>query len=186
MAVGDLFKYAHRALFAKPSPERQLLKLVKQQPVRRVVEIGVDSIETTSVLLTALLKQAAGEPVVYTAIDPFDERPADEAPLPLMEAYRTLVPTPAQTRLVPGRLGMAVAAEANSLADTDLLLLSQQATDAELAEAWFYVPRMCHPGTLVLRRLEGEDADSLGDWVAVSLEEVSGLASQAPPRKLAA
>ncbi|CAN0360368.1 unnamed protein product, partial [Ectocarpus sp. 4 AP-2014] len=117
---------------------------------------------------------------------PFDERHSNESPLPLMDAYRTLVATPAQTRLVPGRLGPAVVAEANSLADTDLLLLSQQATDAELAEAWFYVPRMCHPGTLVLRRLDGEDADSPGEWATVSLDEVSGLASQAPPRRLAA
>jgi len=41
MAVGGLFKYAQRVWFSKPTPERQLLKLVKNQPIRRVVELGV-------------------------------------------------------------------------------------------------------------------------------------------------
>lgn len=186
MAVGDLLKYAHRALFAKPSPERQLLKLVKQQPIRRVVEVGVESIETTSQLLNALAKQAGGEPIVYTAIDPFDERPAPLEPLPLRQAYRSLVATQAQTRLIPGPLGPSVAAEANSLADTDLLLLSREASDAELGGAWFYIPRMCHPGTMVLRRVEGETPDSQGGWAAVMLDEVSALASQATAQPMAA
>lgn len=186
MAVGDLFKYAHRALFAKPSPERQLLKLVKGHPIRRVVEVGVDSIDTTTQLLAALRKQAAGESIQYTAIDAFDERATGEPPLPLRQVYRTLISTEAQTRLVPGRLGPAVAAEANSLGDTDLLLLCSAATDEALAEAWFYVPRMCHPGTLVLRRLESDLAESQEDWTAVSMDQVAALAHRDSSRRLAA
>lgn len=186
MAVGDLFKYAHRALFAKPSPERQLLSLVKPHPIRRVVEVGIDSIDTTTQLLAALRKQAAGESIQYTAIDAFDERDSVETPLPLRQAYRALTSTEAQTRLVPGRLELAVASEANSLGDTDLLLLSSAATDGALADTWFYVPRMCHPGTLVLRRLESDPAGSQDAWASVSMDRVAELADRELPRRVAA
>ncbi|QDT68476.1 hypothetical protein MalM25_13980 [Planctomycetes bacterium MalM25] len=176
MAVGGLFKYARRALFSKPTPERQLLKALKQQPIRRVVELGVDSEEATVTLLQALAKQAGGEPIEYTAIDPFEVRPADQEALPLAGYYRQLVATGARVRLKPGEVAPGVAAHANSLADTDLLLLSRRTTDADLGPSWFYVPRMCHPGTLVFRRHEGETAEQPGEWRPITLEEVSSQA----------
>lgn len=186
MAVGELFRYARRAFFSKPTPEKQLLRLAKQQPVRRVVEVGVESLESTIELLTTLVKQARGEAVAYTALDPFDERVAGADGLSLVSAYRQLVATGASVRLKPGGLGGLVAAEANSLADTDLLLLSREASDAALGTAWRYVPRMCHPGTLVLRRVDGDTDEQTGEWRTLSLQEISDRADQASPKRLAA
>lgn len=188
MAVGSLFRYAQRALFAKPTPERQLLKLVKQQPIRRVLEVGIDSLDTSEQLLQALGKQAGGDELAYTAIDAFEERDAGASPLPLMQAYRRLIATGAKVRLTPGALAETIAAEANSLADTDLLLLSTTATDAQLETAWYYVPRMCHPGTLVLRRCVGPEDGTQDAWNAVPLEEIAARANKPrkPPLRLAA
>lgn len=179
MAVGGLFNYARRALFSKPTPERQLLKTLRQEPIRRVVELGVDSQEATAELLTALVKKAGDEPIDYTAIDPFDVRSTDLEPLSLAGCYRQLVATGARVQLKPGEIAPGVATHANSLADTDLLLLSRRTTDAQLGPAWFYVPRMCHPGTLVFRRHEGETAEDPGEWRPISLEAVSAQAGAA-------
>lgn len=179
MAVGGLFSFARQALFSKPTPEKQLLKAIRQQPIRRVVELGVDSAEATVAMLTALAKQAGGEPIDYTALDPFEVRPADQDPLALAGYYRRLMATGARVRLKPGEVAPGVAAHANSLADTDLLLLSRRTTDADLGPSWFYVPRMCHPGTLVFRRHEGETAEDRGEWRPIALETVSAQAGAA-------
>lgn len=184
MAVGGLFRFAHRALFAKPTPDRQLLKLIKATPVRRVVEVGVDSLAVTEALLAAVVKQSAGEAIRYTALDPFDQRPPGREALPLMEAYRRLVPLGAKVRFAPGDPTAGIAAEANSLENTDLLLLSAEATDAALGSAWYFVPRMCHPGTLVVRRLPAGGAENGEAWETVPLTRVAQLA--APPLRKAA
>ena len=179
MAVGSLWKLAQRALFSKPTPEQQLLRLLKTATVRRVVEVGVDSIDATEQMLAAIVKQAKGDPVRYTAIDPFDERPAGEGALPLMAAYRRLVATGARVRLAPGTLAGKLAAEANALADTDLVMLSRAATDAALAGGWFYLPRMCHPATLVVRRRVEAAEGSPEAWSVVALAEVAQRATPA-------
>lgn len=185
MAVGDLFRYAVRAFFSKPTPERQLLRLAKQHTIRRVVEVGVESVDSTAQLLDVLVKQAKGEPVKYTALDLFDARPQGAPTTPLVGVYRRLVSTGARVRLTPGDLAASLAAEANSLADTDLLLLSREASDEALAFAWFYVPRMCHPGTLVLRRTDAEAETDAGEWATVPLSEVAARASVRPARRAA-
>ncbi|TWT94027.1 hypothetical protein Pla108_37380 [Botrimarina colliarenosi] len=186
MAVGDLFRYARRAFFSKPTPERQLLRLAKQHAIRRVVEVGLESVDSTAQLLDLLVKQAKGEPVKYTALDLFDDRPAEAPSMPLVAAYRRLVGVGAKVRLTPGRLGASLASEANSLADTDLLLLSRDASDEALGPAWFYVPRMCHPGTLVLRRIDGEGDDPSSEWREIPLPEVAARANALLPRRRAA
>ncbi len=176
MAVGGFFERARRAFFSKPTPEQTLLKLVKGQSIHRVVEVGVESLEATVSLLTQLDKQADVERVQYTAIDPFDERADGETPLTLGEAYRELVATGARLQMTPGTIAASIATQANSLGDTDLLLLSSHATDDALEQAWYYLPRMCHPGTLVLRLNEAATADEPSEWQPMNLGEISALA----------
>jgi hypothetical protein len=184
MAVGDLFRYAARAFFSKtaPTPEKQLLRIAKQHTIRRVVEVGIDSVDSTAQLLDALVKQAKDAPIKYTALDLFDARPQGAPSTPLVGVYRRFIATGAKVRLTPGDLAPSLCAEANSLADTDLLLLSRDASDEALAHAWFYVPRMCHPGTLVLRRTDGESSDTAGEWQTIPLAEISARANLRPAR----
>lgn len=187
MAVGDLFRYAARVLFSKttPTPEKQLLRLAKQHTIRRIVEVGIDSVDSTAQLLDVLVKQAKDAPIKYTALDLFDARPQGAPSTPLVGVYRRFIATGAKVRLTPGDLAPSLCAEANSLADTDLLLLSREASDEALAHAWFYVPRMCHPGTLVLRRTDGEAADAAGEWAPVSLSDIAARANSRPLRRAA-
>ena len=64
MAVGGLFRFAKQALFSQPTPERQLLKLAKSSHSLRVVELGIESLESTSKLLKQIASQPSGEEVV--------------------------------------------------------------------------------------------------------------------------
>ncbi|MEO0530302.1 MAG: hypothetical protein AAF266_06950 [Planctomycetota bacterium] len=185
MSVGGLFSYARRALFSKPTPERQLIRLVKKESIRRIVEIGIESIDDTISVLASTVKQARGEAVSYTALDLFDERPSDACPLQLMQGYRQLVASGAKVRLVPGSPVGSLVREANSLADTDLLLISQSVSDDALDPAWFYLPRMCHPGTLVYRLAPSETDDTPAEWQPIGLDEVARLATP-PAARLAA
>lgn len=187
MAVGDLFRYAARALFSKaaPTPEKELLRIAKQHTIRRIVEVGIDSVDSTAQLLEALVKQAKDAPIKYTALDLFDARPQGAPSTPLVGVYRRFIATGAKVRLTPGDLAPSLCAEANSLADTDLLLLSREASDEALTHAWFYVPRMCHPGTLVLRRTECETTDAVGEWQTIPLAEISARANYRPARRAA-
>ena len=170
MSVARLLRYGRLAYFAKPKSDRMLYGLVRRNGVRRVVEVGIDSLERTSRMLKLALDYAAEGEVRYTGVDPFEERPVEATPLPLIEAHRELRGVGASVRLTPGNT-TAVAAMANSLADTDLLLLSAGLTDGDLTALWRYVPRMCHPGTAVLRAV----ADG---WDEVSLEAISRLGQE--------
>ncbi len=71
---------------------------------------------------------------------------------------------------------------ANSLLQTDLLIVSGDQGDGGLGDAWFYVPRMLHGGSLVFVE-RGENA---GDsrFVPVPRAEVLRLSSR--PRRQAA
>lgn len=173
MAVGGLFKLAQRALFSKPTPEKQLLKLAQGQPVRRIVEIGIDSLDSSQRLISTLVKASQGQSVAYTAIDLFDERPTGAEPLSLATAYRQLAPVGASVRLLPGGVISTLRCEANSLGDTDLLLIARETRELVLEQGGFYLPRMCHPGTLVCQRIDGETADDPGEWQTIPLDEVA-------------
>lgn len=182
MAVRGLFEYARRALFSAPTPEQQLLRSVKRHEVRRVVELGVDSLDGSSSMLAALVKRAGAEPVSYAGFDLFDERPPASEPLALIDAHRALAGCGARVRLSPGGPTAGVVAEANALADTDLLVVSSLATDAELEPVWFFLPRMCHAATLVLRR---DPAAGPEDPAYVPMP-VAELVERATPHRLAA
>lgn len=183
MAVGDLLRYARRVLFPKATPEQQLLRLVKPHPIRRVVELGVDSLGVSTLLLDTLVKREPADPVHYTAFDSFDDRPEDDEPLSLVAAYRRVVATKARVRLTPGSLERSLAAEANALVNTDLLLLGRRATGEAIGNGWFFLPRMLHPGTLVVQRVTPAEADA-PDWRVVPVGEV--LARGAASRSLRA
>lgn len=185
MAVGGLFRFAKQALFSQPTPERQLLKLAKSSHSLRVVELGIESLESTSKLLKQIASQPSGEEASYTGFDAFDERAASDPRLSLIDTHRELSATGVSVRLQPGGPTAGVPALANSLQDSDLVLISLGTSDRQLESAWFFLPRMCHPGTLVLRRTAGEEPDSPGQWTPLPHEEINRLATLAEASRAA-
>lgn len=183
MAVSGFFKYARLALFSKESSERQLIRLVKKQQTRRVVELGISSLERTTELLTQAAKTSPEAKIQYSGFDFFEERPSSLESLSLIETHRTLAKSEIAYRLTPGSPSDGLAAMANSLPDTDMLLISDLISDAQLEPIWFYLPRMCHPGTIVLRKAsKPQENQEAPEWETISLTEVDRLANYSVSR----
>jgi len=116
-----------------------------------------------------------------TGIDRFEDRPADRGPgISLREAHRLLKATGARIQLIPGNADEGLARVANSLGQVDLLLFAAGTTAAELAGAWFYVPRLLHDRTLVF--LERTAADGELSIQLLDHNEIRRLAERAGRR----
>jgi hypothetical protein len=157
--------------------------LVKRQQVCRIVEIGISDVARSIALVEVAQRYAEGQKVAYTGIDWFDARTRPLAPLTLKDAYRQLRPTEANVRLVPGEPGRAMAAVANAHQNTDLILISPAVADSDLAAGWFFVPRMLHEQTILLR--EEQDSEGQPLFKPLAHAQVSAWAGQDVRRRVA-
>ena len=119
----------------------------------------------------------------YSAVDLFEARPAGgQAPLALKSAHRLLAPLPARLRLIPGDPHAGLARMANSLTNTDLVVIDADVDAQSLSQAWFYVPRMLHSRSVVLRQSAAGERQG-GDYSPLSHDEVQRLADSSRPRR---
>ena len=183
MAAASWFKYAHLAYLAKPKNDRQLYRLVKRQQICRLVEVGVGSLTRTLSLIEVAQRFAIDQKVHYTGLDWFDERSTNLADLRLKHAHQRLGPTAAAVRLVPGPPAASIAAIANAHQNTDLLLISYLVEEQDLETAWFYVPRMLHADSIVLR--ESRSPDGLSIFAPLPLSEIAERAGRPTKRRAA-
>jgi hypothetical protein len=185
MAIGALFRFAQRAFFSKPAPpDPQLVRLVKEHRVTRIVELGIESLAQTQLLLATAVAGTPDERVRYAGFDWFDLRPEGLEPLSLLATHRALAGSGAAVKLAPGGPAEGLRSEANGLAGTQMVLLSRHADDAAMAAVWYLVPRMCSPETLVLQRVVGE-GEGAPDWAPLSIDEVSRRAGGRALRRAA-
>ncbi len=182
-AIGPL-KYAYLAYFSKPQPERQIYRQLKKLEARRIVEVGIGSIERAVQIVSVAQRFSAGNSITYTGFDWFEERAAGQAPLPLIHAHRQMQLCNAKARLVPGFPPATLPQIANSLQRTDLMLISHLVDDASLERTWFYMPRMCHPGTLILRERKDSTTDVVG-FERLTLDDLQRLSLVRRPSRAA-
>jgi hypothetical protein len=182
VAAANWFRYTYLARFARPKGNRQLYRLVKRQRVCRVVEIGITDL-SRAVSLIQVAQRFAAEKVWYTGFDLFEARPAGREALALKETYRILRATDANVRLVPGMPNMSLASAANAHQNTDIILLGPDVSETDLKGAWFYVPRMLHENSIVLR--ERHNADGQVSFQAITRTQIAELASRDSMRRAA-
>lgn len=183
MAAASWFKYAHLAYLSKPKNDRQLYRLVKRQQICRFVEIGIGSLTRSLSLIEVAQRFAVDQKVHYTGLDWFDERSTNLAELRLKHTHQRLGPTAAAVRLVPGLPAASLAAIANAHQNTDLLLISHLIEERDLEPAWFYVPRMLHANSTVLRESRGPDGLSI--FTQLPLSEIAERAGRPTKRRAA-
>ena len=130
--------------FSRPDSglDRQLVKAMKVQQVRRIVEIGVHDGERAEQLLEMAKRFHDVESIRYTGIDMFEARGEDATPL--KEVHSRLSATGATIRLVPGDASSALPRCANDLRGTDWVLISPDQEEAAIDRAWHFLPRMLH------------------------------------------
>jgi len=81
----------------------------------------------------------------YYGLDPFEGRSSVDGPgVTLKMAHRLLNATGARIQLLPGPPCETLARTANNLGQVDLIVISSRLDPKQLAEAWFYIPRLLH------------------------------------------
>ena len=171
MAAIGWLKYVYLSRASQPKSERPLYRLVKRDKVCRIVEVGIGSLERSTRLVQVAQRYARGEEVAYTGLDWFDTRPKQRPPLTLKDTHCRLQKMDAKVRLVPGPPARSLATVANAHRGTGLLLISEAVADHDLEAAWFYVPRMLTPRSLVLR--EKIDPQGVGSFTQLSLDQIA-------------
>jgi hypothetical protein len=180
VAAANWFRYTYLAHLSRPKNVRQLYRLVKRQQFCRIVEIGISDLQRSVSLVEVAQRYADGKSVLFTGIDWFEARTAEMSPLTLKEAYRPLHATGAKVRLAPGAPGRSLAAAANAHQNTDLILISASVPDSELASAWFYVPRMLHGRSEVIREVLAPGGETSYERITASeLAERAGQGAAA-------
>ncbi len=183
MAAANWFRYAYLAYVSQPKNTRQLYRLVKRHRVRRIVEVGLSDVRVASSLIEVAQRVAGDQKVTYSGLDWFDARPPEMSRLTLKDAHRALHATGASVRLVPGAPAASLSAVANAHQNTDLILISSEVTADDLQSAWFYVPRMLHQRSVVLRERTQLAADVSFEWL--SLSQIAEWAGRSGGRRAA-
>jgi hypothetical protein len=176
VAAASWFRYTYLAHFSRPKSVRHLYRLLKRQRVGRIVEIGISDLARSVRLVEVAQRYAGGRTVLFTGIDLFEARPAEMSRLSLKEAYRALHATGAKVRLAPGAAGTSLAAAANAHQNTDLILISASVPDSDLKSAWFYMPRMLHDRSEVMR--EACTAEGEPTFARIPASEIAERAGQ--------
>jgi len=159
----------------RPHADRALVAWACRHQPRSILEIGVTDPARTARLIK-LAARVIGAPVAYTAIDLFDARTSEWAPLGLKETHCRLRAVTERCRLTPGWPSMALRQTANSLTGTDLILIASRWSDDALNGAWKYFARMLGAGTSVFRLSADAGRER---WREIARDELTILAEGA-------
>jgi hypothetical protein len=178
LSVGSLLRSSYLLYFSQPATDRPLLQAIHRQPIRSIVELGLDINGRTQRLLEVVGWHNANQPLRYTAIDQFEARPKIQPALSLKQAFAALRGTHLRLQLVPGDPATALARVANLLARTDLLIISSCLDQESLARAWAWIPRMLTDSSLIFIE-QPHPKTNLTQWRRLKLAEVERLAAVA-------
>jgi hypothetical protein len=137
-----------------------LYRILRRNPCRSIVEMGIGRGERTLRLLRVARRFCPSETLRYTGIDLFESRPQAGGGLKLKEAHQRLQLPGVKVQLAPGDPFSALSRMANNLRDTDLLIIGTDQNPDSVARAWYYVPRMLHAQSLVLWEQDGPSPGS--------------------------
>ena len=183
MLKASRLEYLYLAHFSKPKADRQLYRLIKQCHPAHILEIGIGTLRRSLRMICVAGRYADLQRIEYTAIDPYECRPTSAWPLSLKQAYCLLRATGARIRLLPGDPWEALRRSANMLAAIDLVIISASESMSASHPAWFYLPRLLHEHSVVLR--ETADADGQVRLETISRAAVLQLARPSTRRKAA-
>jgi hypothetical protein len=185
LSAASLTKYLYLAYLSKPVADRVIYRKIQKLRAGHLVGIGLGDGDRARKMIQLAARCSRRRQVQFTGIDLFELRPASLPRLSLKAAHRLLSPLGASVKLVPGDPFSALATTANSLLDTDLVVIGADQDRVSIERAWFYVPRMLHTESLVLVE-EPDTEDQRGSYRILDFSAVEQLARlQTPPRRAA-
>ncbi|MHB8972794.1 MAG: hypothetical protein ACYC3X_22935 [Pirellulaceae bacterium] len=175
MSAASQLKYLHLAYLSKPVGDRVVYRAIHDTCAGRLVGIGLGCGRLARTMIQLAGQFTRRDQVRFTGIDLFELRPPTAAGLSLKQAHSLLTPLKARVQLVPGDPYTALVRTANSLPDTDLVVIRADQDAASLERAWFYLPRMLHEASVVLLENPSRDGQS-GTYQSLDLTAVRALA----------
>jgi len=177
LSFGRLLHSLWLRYFSKPAADRTLYKALRVRPIRSIVELGVGLPLRTPRLLQLASAKTPGVPIRYCGIDLFEARPGAQPALSLKQAFAALQSPSVRVQLVPGDPHSALKRVSNSLAATDLLLITADQDRESLARAWTWMPRMLTASSLIFVE-EPSAAPAAAIWKPFSLADIQKLATE--------
>ena len=180
MKFKQLLHSLYLTRLSQPPSERILYRLIAKHRPLRLVELGLeDAVRAKRLIQQATRYQTEG--VTYCGVDWFEAHPDGKPEISLKDAHRELSGQGAKIRLLPGDPYTVLAKQANTLGNTDLLLVGCGHDPEVLERAWRYVPRMLHEQTLVFLeeaatggKEQGDEEPSLRLLAADEIRALSG------------
>ena len=185
MPAASLVKYLYLSYVSSPRAERSLYRSLRSGKVSTIVEVGIGDGRRAARMISVAQRYSRLGAVRYTGIDLFEDRPAGTAGPTLKHVHKLLSASGARVRLVPGDPFGAMARAANELTGTDLVVISAGHDVDSLAKAWFYVPRLLHPQSLLVVEHVGADSKKDHHFESLSLDRIKHLAKLSSPRRAA-
>lgn len=183
MSALDLLKYIHLAYFSKPKSERVVYRAIRRRRPRSVVELGVGNGVQTQRIIKFCTKTIGASEFRYTGIDLFEAREASQPGITLKLAHKSLKPLACKVQLVPGDPFSALSRSANSLTQTDLIIIRSDQDASSLQRAWFYLPRMLSERCQVFHERQNKSGEK--QLQQLSIAEVTNLAKEHAGRRAA-
>jgi hypothetical protein len=168
----SLWKRLYLKHLCKPVEERPLFAAIAGHTIRQIVEIGLEDCCRAQRLIRIALS-CHGEPVTYCGLDWFEAAPEGTASLRIKEAFRKLSGGRGKVKLVPGDPAASLPACANSLLQTNLLVVGRSFDIASRGSVWMYVPRMLAANAQVFVQ------DAEGRYRLVPSGQIQQLSEQA-------
>ncbi|MFW6170124.1 MAG: hypothetical protein ACODAD_06515 [Planctomycetota bacterium] len=157
MSAASLFKQLYFTHFAKPLANRTVFRTIMTTQAGHLVLMGLGDGQLARNMIQLAQHYTSRTRVRFTGIDLFELRTGNSSGLPLKRAHQMLHSLPAHTRLIPGDPFEALARHANSLLNSDLLVIQADQLGPAMDRAWFYVPRMLHERSVVLVNRAGQN-----------------------------
>lgn len=171
MKKTSFVRFAFLSVFSRPAHERAIYRMIRQLQATTIVEIGVQDGVGSERIIAAALRFSPADDIRYTGIDLFEARPPQSPGLKLKDAHRTLKQRGVHVHLIPGDPFSALARSANTLTGTDLIIIRGDQDPEALQRSWFYVPRMLHQRSVVLRESHSANAVQFETVSHASIEQ---------------
>lgn len=170
--------------FSKPAGERPLYRLVRAKTPKRILELGLGTLERTARTLS-FARSSAGEPVHYVGLDRFEGRLAGDSPGVTLKTAHQRLHSLGRVQLVPGNVDTSLARLCNHLGVFDLVLVSVDNDPRHLERSWFFIQRLMNAATTVLVEMPDEAKPGTTVWKAIDKRRVDELAARTIQRRAA-
>jgi len=169
--------------FSKPAGERPIYRLILRNRPRRILELGLGSLQRSERVLTVAASAGEGG-IHYVGLDRFEGRlPADPPGVTLKQAHQRLHAR-GRVQLVPGNVDAALSRLCNHLGVFDLVLISADNDPRHLERSWFFIQRLVNAQTTVL--VEAKDAAGVASaWKTVEKARIDELAARTILKRVA-